>query len=123
MKLGILIVTLLLIWGCGESEREKEERYIDNLYTRITSQVYDGNGMSSSWYQIKDNIKAKKKVLYMVTSDEFSILVVRNSFNAVADTSINSSPDTAAITASPEVDKIANAIKNLENLSKKMSGQ
>jgi len=120
MKWIILIVSVLLI-GC--SGKSKEEKYASDLYLRITDQVYVGNGMSNSWLKIKDNIIAKKKILYMMSNGEFSILVVRNTFDPVADTTIDQTPDTSTITSSPEVDKITDAIKNLERLAKKMGGK
>lgn len=120
MKLGILILVSLLI-GC--SIPSKEEEYANDLYNRITAQVRNGDGASDSWLQIEDNILAKKKILFMIASEEFSILVVRNSFSGGADTSVVPVTDTATITASPEVDKITDAVKNLENLAKRMGGK
>lgn len=123
MKWFILIMGILLI-GCID-ENSKKQKYASDLYDRITDQIYNksSNLFNSSWQKIEENIIANKKILYMMSNDEFSIVVIRNNFDMNADTTAKADPDTSAIMSSPAMDKIEDAIKNLETLAKKMQGE
>jgi hypothetical protein len=118
MKGIILVIGLLFIVGC-DSLQSKAEKNTESLYSRINETIADGNGnRTENWRNIKQNIIDKKRILFLSSNNEFTIIVLRNNFNDTSTIDISSTyTDTGAILSSPVVDNIDATIKKLEKIT------
>lgn len=118
MKRSILVVCLLIVIGC-DSPQNKAESNAKRLYSCISETIFDYQGNTTkNWQQIMQNIIDKKRILFLSSNNEFTIIVLRNNFSDVSTIDTASTvTDTGAIVSSPIVDNIELTIKRLEKIS------
>lgn len=118
MKRSILVICLLIVIGC-DYPQDKAERNAEKLYSCIGETICDGKGyFTENWKYIKQNIIDKKRILFLSSNSEFTIIVLRNNLTDVSTIDTASTiTDTGAVVSSPIIDNIELTIKRLEKIA------
>jgi hypothetical protein len=117
----VFLISLLVFISCVDfrpAAEKKAEQDATNFYYRICASVYN-TGSSSwtlGWQQIYKNYRAGKKILFIESNQDFSIVVVRNSSGEAIPRDSTQPIDTVAATA-PALNTVAETMKKLQTLT------